>query len=123
MLETRPRALVVDDEQPFERLFVLFMAMLDWDCEVVNNPQEGLALLKKSSFDVVITDYHLQQTNGLAFLCRARGEGIGIPAIVMSGDAKALRNIPKDLLNVRAIILKPFSGADLSAALKLALTP
>jgi DNA-binding response OmpR family regulator len=116
-----PRALVLDDEQPFERLFTLFMAMLEWNCEVVNNPGDALALLKKSAFDVIITDYHLLQTNGLHFLCLVRAQGIETPAIVMSGDLKALRNIPKDLLNVRAIIRKPFSGSDLDAALKLAL--
>ena len=111
---------MLDDEPPFENLFALFMALLDWECEVVFDPEEAMTRLKKASFDVLITDYHMPRGNGLQFICCLRRELITLPAIVMSGDAKALLEVPKELLNVRAVLLKPFTGLQLNDALKLA---
>ena len=119
----KPKALVLDDERPMETLFTLFMAMLDWECEVVSSAEEALSRLKQARFDVIITDYHLSAGDGLQFLCSARRNAIGIPAIVMSGDAKALHFVPKELLDVRAVLLKPFTGTQLNDALELALVP
>ena len=113
----RPKALVLDDEPPFEKLFTLMMAMLDWDCEVVTCREKALARLKTARFDVLITDYHIPQGNGLHFICCLRREGIALPAIVMSDDAQALRLTQKDLLNIPAVLLKPFTASELRAAL------
>ena len=54
----RPKALVVDDEPPFEKLFTMMLTMLGWDCEVVTCREKALALLKAEHFDALITDYH-----------------------------------------------------------------
>jgi CheY-like chemotaxis protein len=113
----RPKALILDDEPAFEKLFTLMMARLDWDCEVVTCHKKALARLKTAHFDVLMTDYHTAQGNGLHCICCLRREGIVLPAIVMSSDAQALRLTPKDLLNIRAILLKPFTVSELRAAL------
>jgi len=113
----RPKALVLDDESAFEKLFTLMMAVLDWDCEVVTCREKALARLKTAHFDVLITDYNIPQSNGLHFICCLRREGIAIPAIVMSDDAQVLRMTQKDLLNIPATLLKPFTASELRAAL------
>jgi CheY-like chemotaxis protein len=113
----RPKALILDHEPPFEKLFTLMMDILDWDCEVVTCRKKALARLETVHFNVLMTDYHMRQGNGLHFICCLRQEGIFLPAIVMSDDAQALRLIPKDLLNISAILLRPFTTLELQAAL------
>lgn len=113
----RPKALVLDDEPPFEKLFTMMMVMVGWDCEVVTCQVKALARLKTEHFDVLITDYHMPQGNGLHFICCLRRDGITVPAIVMSEDIQALRLTPKDLLHIPAVLLKPFTVSDLQAAL------
>jgi CheY-like chemotaxis protein len=93
------------------------MDVLDWDCEVITCHEKALALLKTAHFDVLLTDYHMRQGNGLHFICCLRREGITLPAIVMSDDAQAFRLTQKDLLNIPAILLKPFTISELRAAL------
>ncbi|HUB66214.1 MAG TPA: response regulator [Candidatus Methylacidiphilales bacterium] len=111
------KALVLDDEPPFERLFTLLMAMLDWECEVVTRREAALACLKSGRFDVIIVDYHMPEGNGLHFILCLRKEGITLPAILMSGDTKVLALIQKDLLNVCAVLHKPFNTEQLNTAL------
>jgi len=111
------KALIFDDEPPFERLFTLLMAMLDWECEVVTRHEAALACLWSGHFDVIIIDYHISEGNGLHFILCLRKERITLPAILMSGDAKILGPVRKDLLNVCAVLHKPFNATQLSVVL------
>lgn len=112
------KALVLDDEAPFLRLFILMMTKLDWECEVTSSAQEALELLKSRHFDALITDYHLGRENGFHFICCLRRDGIKVPAIVMSGDPHILELTPKDLLTIPAVLLKPFTLSKLKEALE-----
>jgi len=118
-MESRKRqnALILDDEPLFEGLFKIMMARLDWDCEVVASRERAVDRLKEAHFNVLITEYRLSQGNGLHFICCLRQEGINLPAIVMSGDANILQMVPKDLLTIPAVLLKPFTASDLRDAL------
>ena len=117
----RPKALVLDHEPLFEALFAVMMEKLNWDCEVVTSREKAVARLKAGHFDVLITDYQMPQGNGFHFICCLRQEGINLPAIVMSSDAQALRLTPKEMLTIPAVLLKPFTASELSAALAAAL--
>ena len=118
---TKPKALILDREPLWEGLFTAMMARLNWDCEVVMSREIAVDRLKASHFDVLITEYRMPQGNALHFVCCLRQEGIGLPAIVMSGDAQVLRLTPKEVLTIPATLLKPFTVSDLDAALKTAL--
>jgi CheY-like chemotaxis protein len=113
----RPKALVLDDEPLFETLLSVMLVLVGWECEVATCREKAVACLKAEHFDVLITDYPMPQGNGFHFICCLRQEGIILPAIVMSGDARALRFTQKDLLNIPAVLLKPFTVSDLRAAL------
>jgi len=117
----RPKALILDREPLWEGLFTAMMARLNWDCEVVMSREAAVDRLKAAHFDVLITEYRMPQGNALHFVCCLRQEGIGLPAIVMSGDAQVLRLTPKEVLTIPATLLKPFTVSDLDAALKTAL--
>jgi len=113
----RPKALVLDDELPFAKLFTMMMVMVGWDCEVITGQEKALARLKAEHFDVLITDYPMPQGNGFHFICCLRRDGITLPAIVMSGDAQVLEITPKDLLYIPSVLHKPFTASELRAAL------
>ena len=116
----RLKALVLNDEPPFGKLITAMMEAVNWDCEVVACPEKAVARLKATQFDLVIVDYrlpHLPQGNGLHFISCLRREEIILPAILMSEDAEVLRTVPKDLLTIPAVLLKPFTASDLRIVL------
>ncbi len=96
---------------------------LDWDCQVAADEDAAAALLESGYFDVLITDYHMPHDNAFHFICCLRREGIVLPAIVMSGNAGILQLTPKDLLNIPAVLSKPFGLSELAAALREACGP
>ena len=115
----RLKALVLNDELPFEKQITAMMEAANWDCEVVGTPEKALARLKAAHFDVVITNYKLPQLpqgNALHFISCLRQDGITVPAIVMSEDGEVLRTVPKKALNIPAVLLKPFTASELGVA-------
>ena len=116
----RLKALVLSDEVPFAKSITAMMEAANWDCEVIACPEKALARLKGRHFDLVLTDYrvpNLPQGNALHFISCLRREGMTLPAILMSEDAKALRNVPKDQLNIPAVLLRPFTASELRTVL------
>ena len=115
----RLKALVLNDELPFEEQITAMMEAANWDCEVVGTPEKALARLKAAHFDVLMTNYKLPQLpqgNALHFISCLRQEGITVPAIVISEDVEVLRTVPKEALNIPAVLRQPFTASDLRAA-------
>ncbi len=79
--------------------------------------EESRSRLSTAHFDVLMVDYHLKEDSAFHFLCCLRRDGIMLPAIVMSDNAGILRLTPKDLLNIPAVLLKPFTLFQLQQAL------
>jgi DNA-binding NtrC family response regulator len=116
----QPQALVLNSVASFEAQIGQMMTELSWDFEVVSDSTRLLARLRATTFTVMIIDYslpELPQGNGLHLLSCLRQKGITLPAIMMSEDEEALRTVPKELLNIPAVLLKPFKVSDLRGAL------
>jgi len=118
-----PDVLVLDDEPPFRGLLKLRFALLDWRCEVVATPEEALARLKKRHFDLIVADHYLCNCNGLAFICRLRQYGYSTPVILMSWDPNILALAPNVILNIPAVLIRPFGDSQLEKALSLISVP
>jgi CheY-like chemotaxis protein len=116
----RFQALVMDDEAPVRNLVRAMTKGLGLDCEVAGSHEQARTLLQAQDYDVLIADYHMPSGNAFHFICSLRRDSIRLPAIVMSGDAHILRLAP-DILTIAAVLMKPFSPAELSAALMAAL--
>jgi two-component system NtrC family response regulator len=58
-----------------------------YEVETSTNPEEGLALLKQQPYDVLITDLHMGQMNGLELLGRARKIQPNCEVVMMTGYA------------------------------------
>ncbi len=116
----RPKGLVLTVEPPLGEQITAMMEAANWDVEVVGTPEKGLARLKAAHFDVLMTNYKLPQLpqgNALHFISCLRQEGITVPAIVMSEDGEILRTVPKEALNIPAVLRQPFTASELVAAL------
>jgi CheY-like chemotaxis protein len=116
----RFNALVVDDEALVRDLVRKMMEVMGWDSEGAASHAQARVLLQAKDYDVLIADYHMPCGNAYHFICGLRRDGIGLPAIVMSGDAPILRLAPQ-ILTIAAVLVKPFGSSNLRAALAAAL--
>jgi len=81
--------LHVDDDLDF-----LFMAKQcletkgDIEVESFQSVDEALAALKNRKFDVIVSDYQMNEKNGLEFLDEAKALGVTTPFILFSGKGR-----------------------------------
>jgi DNA-binding NtrC family response regulator len=116
----QPQALVLNSVSSFEAPLGKMMTEINWDFVIVSDSTQMLARLRATVFTVMIIDYtlpELPQGNGLHLLSCLRQKGFALPAIMMSEDEEALRTVPKELLNIPGVLLKPFKASDLRGVL------
>gem|GEM_PF-2073845 len=79
---------------------------------VATSGHEGIRLLEALPFRLIISDYHMDEMDGVEFLLRAQRLVPGIPCILMSGDSGAAedRLRSSEVENV-AFLAKPFDTA------------
>jgi len=94
-----PDILVVEDSE-FDRYIVdrVFRAIGSWNAEFVTSGAEALARLQVRGFDLILTDLHMPEMNGLELLKCVQEQKIQTPLVIMTGKGseelaiQALRN-------------------------------
>lgn len=116
-MKTKPRLLLVDDER--EILEFLSRVFSDCDSETAINADAALELLRKTRFDVLITDIRMPGGTGLSLIHSAKQLWPDLPIIVVTGH---YQEMPPDVeQKVYEWILKPFSIETIRQAVRSAL--
>lgn len=120
------RILVCDDDAVQRRLLQEMLRRLGHDCDTAVHGREALALLAQHDYAVVITDIFMAEMDGLELVQEMRRQGSRLPVVAISGGFRGVLRPYRDFmtaLGAVAVIQKPFSAADLAAALAAALDP
>lgn len=108
MAGLKKRILVVDDE-PFVCDAVKMMLTFDGH-EVVtaNEGREALAVLEKSRFDLVITDFAMPGMKGDELAAAIKARSPDQPVVMITAYAEMLQSSGKQLPGVDYLVSKPF---------------
>ncbi len=79
---------------------------------------EGLRLLRSERFDGVVLDLHLPDMNGLDVLSAARGAGLSVPALVVTGFGDIESALTAGRLGVVGFKRKPLMPDDLICSVR-----
>ncbi|MBI3268468.1 MAG: response regulator [Planctomycetes bacterium] len=117
-LGSRKVVLVIDDEHAVRGLVAAILSGFGVDTILANDVTSGLALLKTTRFDLVITDINLGRESGMEVLRYLHTRGEAPPAIAMSGawtpeDRAEARRLPGV-----SIVDKPFTLMGFCALLR-----
>jgi len=114
------RILLIDDHAEVRGTTAAMLAELGHSTSEAASGPEALEIMKgaDSKFDLVVTDYAMPRQSGTELVRIAREEQPGLPALIMTGYAEEAK-IGKRPDGVR-LLMKPFSLADLSAAVQRA---
>ncbi len=85
MPTNKPRALVVDDDPGVQDVVASILTEGGFVCTCADNGADAYAALQRDSFDLLLIDRKLPDTDGVRLLRQLRGEGIWTPAIVITG--------------------------------------
>ena len=110
------RILVVDDEPQMRALCLRALAGAGVTVETAAGPEEALALLRRSAFDVVITD--MQMGNPLAGVTLAeevRGRWPRTDILIMTGQPSLETAVSTLKTGAADYLIKPFSMPQLQS--------
>lgn len=80
--------LIVDDELEIREVLAKIVQSLEYECEVTENGQNALDLIRQDKFDLIISDIHMPGMDGLELLREAQRTNDDIPFIMITGYNK-----------------------------------
>src|SRR3989441_1000963 len=113
----RVRILVVDDEHTLRESCAGVLRHEGYDVTVCSRGQDGLDLLKRRAFDVVLVDLYMSQVDGLALLRAALGTNHDTIVIVMTGNPSVESSLEALRQGAFDYLPKPFSASHLQVLL------
>jgi len=111
------RILVVDDESAVCGVVKMMLQYDGHQVETADSGQNALALLEKSKFDLVITDYTMPGMNGDKLAVAVKKISPNLPIIMLTAHAAMLESSGNPLTGVDCLISKPFLLEDLRQAI------
>jgi len=86
--ETMPRMMIIDDEPIVGKRLQQSFAKLGLEVAIFTRPEEGLAAMAATPFDIVVTDLKLEgELDGMGVLARAKAINPAARVIIITGYA------------------------------------
>jgi CheY-like chemotaxis protein len=115
------RVLVLDDEDVVRQVIVEILLRAGYEVEGVDGPEAALERLEVDSFDCVVTDLIMPGLSGLEVLRRVKEHDPELPVVVVTGQGTD-ENLARAVdLGAAAVVVKPFTHAELREAVATAL--
>ncbi|NUP04836.1 MAG: EAL domain-containing protein [Polyangiaceae bacterium] len=80
-----PRALVVDDDDALLRIHARALSREGYQVETAPNGDAAEQALKRSPFDVILSDIDMPGMNGITLLERVRSYDLDVPVVLITG--------------------------------------
>lgn len=119
-----PRILVIEDDHAYRRICCLALKSAGFGVVAAANATEGRRTLAEASFDLVLTDLLMPDSEGIDAIARLSQDFPGMRVVVMSGGGttaaeECLRMAPE--LGAAGVLRKPFTMEELIQAVHGAL--
>src|SRR5512140_1784229 len=101
--------LIVDDDNNTLASLARAFRLAGHEATVCDNADRALELLRSQRFDMMFSDVVMPGKDGLALLEEVRGLGIGIPVVMISGQANVEMAVRATRLGAVDFLEKPIS--------------
>lgn len=113
MTSAKPFILIVEDEAKLRRLLELQFTEDGFQVRSAPDAEEGLRLLNKEPFDLIVTDFQLPGMSGLEFLQAAKRVNANLPVVIMTAYGTVESAVDAMKAGASDYVLKPFSLAEI----------
>jgi DNA-binding NtrC family response regulator len=109
---TGGKILVVDDNIDLRIMVSKMLSRLGYEVSSADNAENGLGVLFKNKFDLVLSDYEMPGMDGIAFACSVKKSSPRTPVVIMTGAGKDTVYSRKSTA-VDEVISKPFTLSEI----------
>lgn len=112
--KSRGRILVIDDEASIRESLMEYFCDYGFSTVAAGSAEEGLELLRKNGFELVVVDVRLPGINGDQFVCDAHALHPRLKFIIHTGSVhfRISESLGAAGLNEKDIFLKPVFDLD-----------
>ena len=114
------RILIIEDEEKIARFIELELSHEGYETEKALNGREGLELIEKGGFDLVILDIMLPELSGIEVLRRAR-RVTDVPIILLTARDSVTDKVSGLDMGANDYMTKPFAIEELLARIRVIL--
>jgi DNA-binding NtrC family response regulator len=118
MAREKQSILIVEDEAKLRRLVELQLAEDGFVTRSAEDAESGIELLRKQTFDLVLSDFKLPGMTGLEFLHAIKNVDAHIPVIIMTAYGTVESAVDAMKAGASDYVLKPFSLAELMIVIR-----
>jgi two-component system, NtrC family, response regulator PilR len=115
------RILVVDDEESIREFFEIMLKREGYEVVTAANGVEGLEKLKKSSFDLVISDIQMPEMSGIELLGKVKEADPEMPMVMITAFGSTETAIEAMKLGAHDYVQKPFKLDEVKIIIRNAL--
>jgi two-component system OmpR family response regulator len=108
------RILLIDDDAKLAELLAQYFAQFDFELASATTPSEGLAMLGKDDYELVILDIMLPEMDGFE-VCKTIRRDSTIPIIMLTARGEVMDRIVGLELGADDYLPKPFEPRELVA--------
>ena len=116
--------LVIDDDADVSDVLREALELSGHTVRVASNGRVGIQLHRQAPADLIITDMYMPEQDGIETLIELQRDFPEVPVIGMSGGGSLVTMDPLPLarrLGARQLLAKPFTAAEMRAAVNTAL--
>lgn len=106
------KILIIDDEESIRNMVKEFLAMEHIQCDGAETSEQGLTLISKNRYDLILLDRNLGVIKAENITTKIHNIDPNVPIVILTGDSRCTENFLKEI-GVDGIIFKPFLYADL----------
>lgn len=121
MEETKPKILIVEDEEKIARVLELELTYEGYEVGKALDGLEGFKLFQEHTWDVVLLDVMLPGISGIELLRRIRANGSQTPVIMLTAKSSVEDKVSGLDLGANDYVTKPFQIEELFARIRAAL--
>ena len=111
------KILVVDDNNIFLIVVSKVLSLLGYEVSSADSGENGLNVFRKSTFDIVLSDYDMPGMDGVAFACSVKKCSPRTRVVIMTGAGRETVFSRKSTA-VDGVISKPFTLAEIDATIQ-----
>jgi len=112
------RILVVDDEPQIRSMVRDWLTRVGFDVSEASDGKEAIETLRRELFDVVIADILMHEKDGLEVIMYLQRERPLTKCVAISSPSNRVFLQSAQLLGATRVVEKPFTPADIEAAVR-----
>ena len=107
-MSKQPKILIVDDSQELLEIMCEYLETCGYTVHMTTESKEALRLIAAAEYDVVVSDIHMPEMDGLELMARVKNKHPGLPVVLITGySVSEARKIAMEK-GADAFVEKPF---------------